>query len=142
MISEDKFMFEMGNSKKKYKIDCLKILKVIFTEIFYQESLMLMSWIKFLASSSNQNYYKVFERAFSKQVDRLRKSLCTIATKVFRSYSLKVRPHYAAQPNATHCNFAAWKKLLSICHQCDRVHMEKNFFADLLQVTKTVERDR
>ncbi len=50
-------------------------------------------------------------------------------------------PHYAAWQNATHCSFAAWQKLLGICRQCDRVRMKKEFFADLLQVTKTVERD-
>ncbi len=55
---------------------------------------------------------------------------------------IKVRPHYAAQQNATHCSFAAWQKLLGICHQCDRIHVKKEFFADLLQVTKPVERDR
>ncbi len=54
---------------------------------------------------------------------------------------VKVCPHYAAQQNATHCNFVAWQNLLSICRQCDRVHMKKEFFADLLQVTKTVERE-
>ncbi len=55
---------------------------------------------------------------------------------------IKVRPHYAAQQNATHCSFAMRQKLLGICQQCDRVHMKKEFFANLLQVTKTVERDR
>ncbi len=55
---------------------------------------------------------------------------------------IKVRPHYAARQNATHCSFAARQKLLGICRQCDRVHMKKEFFAHLLQVTKTVERDR
>ncbi len=55
---------------------------------------------------------------------------------------IKVRSHYAARQNATHCSFAARQKLLGICRQCDRVHIKKEFFADLLQVTKTVERDR
>ncbi len=55
---------------------------------------------------------------------------------------LKVRPHYAARQNATHYSFAARQKLLGICRQCDRVHMKKKILADLLQVTKTVERDR
>ncbi len=53
-----------------------------------------------------------------------------------------MRPHYAARQNATHCSSATRQKLLGICHQCDRVHMKKEFFADLLQITKTVERDR
>ncbi len=51
-----------------------------------------------------------------------------------RTY-LKVRPQYAARQNATHCSLAAWQKLLGICRQCERVHMKKEFFADLLQVT-------
>ncbi len=55
--------------------------------------------------------------------------------------NLKVRPHYAARQNATHCSFAAQQKLLGICRQCDLVHMKKKFFADL-QVIKTVERDQ
>ncbi len=55
---------------------------------------------------------------------------------------VKVCPHYAAWQNATHFSFAAWQKLLGICRQCDRAHMKKEFFADLLQVTKTVEQDR
>ncbi len=50
--------------------------------------------------------------------------------------SFKVRPHYAAWQNATHCSFAARQKLLGICRQCDRVHMKKEFFTDLLQVPK------
>ncbi len=54
---------------------------------------------------------------------------------------LKVRPHYAARQNATHCSFAARQKLLGICRQCDPVLMKKEFFADF-QVTKTVDRDR
>ncbi len=53
----------------------------------------------------------------------------------------KVHPHYAARQNATHCSFAMRQKLLGICHQCDRFNMKKEFVADLLQVTKTVERD-
>ncbi len=56
--------------------------------------------------------------------------------------NLKVGPHYAARQNATHCKFAVWQKLLGICRQCDPVHMKKKFFADLFQVTKTVEQDR
>ncbi len=55
---------------------------------------------------------------------------------------LKVRLHYAARQSATHCSFATWQKLLGICRQCDRVHRKKEVFADLLQVTKTVEQDR
>ncbi len=53
--------------------------------------------------------------------------------------SVKVRPRYAAWQNATHCSFAT---LLGICRQCDRVHLKKEFFADLLQVTKPVEQDQ
>ncbi len=60
----------------------------------------------------------------------------------FLQESQKVRPHYAAWQNATHCSFAVRQKLLDICRQCDRVHMKKEFFSDLLQVTKTVERDQ
>ncbi len=55
--------------------------------------------------------------------------------------SLQVRPHYAAWQNAPHCSFATQQKLLGICRQCDCIHMKKEFFADLLQVTKTVEQD-
>ncbi len=47
-----------------------------------------------------------------------------------------VRPHYAARQNAIHSSFAARQKLFGICRQCNRVHMKKKFFADLLQVTK------
>ncbi len=46
---------------------------------------------------------------------------------------------------AAECNtlqFCCAQKLLGICRQCNRVHMKKEFFADLFQVTKTVERDR
>ncbi len=42
---------------------------------------------------------------------------------------LKVRSHYVARQNATHCSFVARQKLLGICHQCDRVHMKKEFTA-------------
>ncbi len=65
-------------------------------------------------------------------------SYSSTATAVY----LKVRPHYAAWQNATHCSFATWQKLLGICCQCDRIQMKKKFFANLLQVTKTVERVR
>ncbi len=56
------------------------------------------------------------------------------------SVRLKMRPHCAARQHATHCSFAALQKLLGICRQCNLVHMKKEFFANLLQVTKTVER--
>ncbi len=56
----------------------------------------------------------------------------------FVGMSLKVHPHYAAWQNATHCSFAVWQKKLGICRQFDRIHIKKEFFAN---VTKTVERD-
>ncbi len=57
--------------------------------------------------------------------------------------SVKVRPHYAAQQNATHYSFAAWQKLLGICRQFDRAHIKKEFFADYIsQVIKTEEQDQ
>ncbi len=68
---------------------------------------------------------------------QLIRPLCIVLTDF-----VKVHPHYAAWQNATICSFAAWQKLLGICRQCNCVHMKKKFFADLLQVTKTVERDR
>ncbi len=52
---------------------------------------------------------------------------------------LKVRPHYAARQNAAHCSFSARPKL---GQSCSAYAAYKEFFADLLQVTKTVERDR
>ncbi len=52
-----------------------------------------------------------------------------------------MRPHYAVWQNATHCSFATQQKLRDICRQSDCVHLKKEFFADLLQVTKTVERN-
>ncbi len=65
--------------------------------------------------------------------------MCTYTFKIFKcAYYMKVRPHYAARQNATHCSFATRQKLLGICRQCNRVHI----FVDLFQVTKTVERDR
>ncbi len=39
--------------------------------------------------------------------------------------SIKVRPHYAAWQNATHCSFATRQKLLGICRQFDSVHIKK-----------------
>ncbi len=42
--------------------------------------------------------------------------------------------HTAALPHG--------KSLLGICRQCDRVHVKKELFAHLLQVTKPVEQDR
>ncbi len=65
----------------------------------------------------------------------------TKAFSVFVSI-LKMRPHYATRQNATPCSFATRQMLLGICRQCDRIHMKKEFFADVLQVTKTVKRDR
>ncbi len=52
------------------------------------------------------------------------------STEVVRLLHLKVRRHYAARQNATHCSFATRQKLLGICRQFDRVHMKKEFFAD------------
>ncbi len=52
--------------------------------------------------------------------------------------SIKVHPYYAVRQNATRCSFAVWQKLLSICRQFDRVHIKKEFFAN---VAKIVEHD-
>ncbi len=64
-----------------------------------------------------------------------------VATLEIMELDVKARPHYAVRQNATHCNFAERQKLLSICRQCNRIHMKREFFADPLQVTKNVERD-
>ncbi len=52
---------------------------------------------------------------------------------------IKVHPHYATWQNATICSFAAQQKLLDIYRQFDRVHIKKEFLAN---ITKTVERDQ
>ncbi len=47
-----------------------------------------------------------------------------------KSYTLKVRPHYAAWQNATQYSVTTRQKLFGICRQFDRVHIKREFFVD------------
>ncbi len=101
-------------------------------------------WIMFHSLSILDSVGKIFEQVIAEWLRKhfLGKHALSATSIGSELVTLKVRPHYAARQNATHCNFALRQKLLGICHQCDRVHMKKEFFADLLHVTETVERDQ